>query len=136
MKKRKEDHVLNEGEQVQELEDRIRTELRKLNIVEVSFDYGRFNDKDPPRFFYRLKDGFKNPKTCPLAVRLRTRICRNFSNIFYDIASGEDIKTIDRNMVVVYTETLLMTPERVRETYQFKKTLLTFFLNELINYSR
>lgn len=135
MKKRKQDHVSNQGEQIQELEDRIRKELEKLGLIEVSFDYGEFNQSYPPRFSYRLKKGHKNTKTCPLALRLRNRICKNFSSNVYDIVPLEDIKTIDGRMIVFYTETLLMTPERIRDNYQFRKRLLGFFLNELKNYN-
>ena len=134
MKKRQEDHVLNEGEQIQELENKIREELEKLGLIEVSFDYRRFSQDLPPRFLYRLKEGYKNPKTCALATRLRTRFLRNFSNNVYDIVYGEDIRTIDGKMVVVYTETFQMTPEKIKETYPFKKRLLNFFLHELENY--
>ena len=134
MKKRQEDHISNEGEQIQELEDKIRKELERLGMIEVSFNYEEFNDKNYPRFSYRLKKGFKNPKKCPLAERLKTRILRNFSNYIFDIISGEDIKTINERMIVFYTETLMMTPEKIREAYKFKKSLLTYFFSELMNY--
>lgn len=136
MQKRKEDHISNEGEQMQELENKIRRELERLDIIEVSFEYGKLNDKIPPRFSYRLREGYKNPRTCPLANRIRNIICRNFSANIYCIDPGEDVKTIDGNMVVVYTEILSMTPDKVRDTYQFKKSLLTTFLNEMIKYNR
>ena len=134
MKKRQQEHVSNEGEQIQELEDKIRKELERLNIIEVSFDYEEFNYKNYPRFSYRLKKGFKNPKNCPLANRLKTRILRNFSSYIFDIISGEDVKTINERMIVFYTETLMMTPEKIREIYKFKKSLLTYFFSELISY--
>lgn len=134
MKKRTEDHISNEGEQIQELEDKIRKELERLNIIEVSFDYEEFNPKNYPRFSYRLKKGFKNPKKCALAERLRTRILRNFSSYIFNIISGEDVKTINGRMSVVYTETFMMTPEKIREPYKFKKSLLNYFFNELISY--
>ncbi|MBS3076047.1 hypothetical protein J4429_06370 [Candidatus Pacearchaeota archaeon] len=136
MQKRKENHVPNAGKQMQELEDKIKKELEKSGAIEISFEYGKFNEREPPRFSYRLRKGYKNPLTCPLATKIRNRLCRNFSSNVYDISPGEDIRTIDGNMVVVYTETLLMTPEKVRETYQFKKKILSSFLNELINYNR